>query len=65
MRYSRKVKPTGYLKAKVILQDVSYKEKQETLALLKILSIGDQDVAAGNLKFVSEVVARLRQVSVR
>ena len=47
--------------AKAVLQDVaSYEETQETLALLKILAMGNQDVAAGKLKPASEVVARLR-----
>lgn len=47
--------------AKAVLQDVaSYEETQETLALLKILAIGNQEVVAGQLKPVSEVVARLR-----
>jgi hypothetical protein len=44
-----------------VLQDVvSYEETQETLALLKILATGNQEVAAGKLKPASEVVARLR-----
>lgn len=35
--------------AKAVLQDVaSYEETQETLALLKILALGNQDVVAGN-----------------
>ncbi len=47
--------------AKAVLQDVaSYEETQETLALLKILAMGNQEVAAGKFKPVSEVVARLR-----
>jgi prevent-host-death family protein len=47
--------------AKAVLQDVaSYEETQETLALLKILALGNQDVAAGKLKPVADVVARLR-----
>jgi prevent-host-death family protein len=47
--------------AKAVLQDVaSYEETQETLALLKILAIGNQEVVAGQLKPASEVVARLR-----
>ena len=33
---------------------------RETLALLKILELGMQDVAAGKVKPASEVVARLR-----
>ncbi len=37
--------------AKAVLQDVaSFEETQETLALLKILALGNQDVAAGKLK---------------
>ena len=47
--------------AKAVLQDVaSFEETQETLALLKILALGNQDVAAGKLKAVTDVVARLR-----
>jgi prevent-host-death family protein len=47
--------------AKAVLQDVaSFEETQETLALLKILALGNQDVAADKLKPVADVVARLR-----
>lgn len=47
--------------AKAVLQDVaSYEETQETLALLKILALGNQEVAAGKVKPVADVVARLR-----
>lgn len=47
--------------AKAVLQDVaSYEEAQETFALLKILAMGNQDVAEGKLKPASEVIARLR-----
>ena len=47
--------------AKAVLQDVvSFEETQETLALLKILALGNQDVAVGKLKPVAGVVARLR-----
>ncbi len=47
--------------AKAVLQDVaSFEETQETLALLKVLALGSQDVAAGRLKPVADVVARLR-----
>ncbi len=47
--------------AKAVLQDVaSFEETQETLALLKILALGNQDVATGKIKPVAEVVARLR-----
>src|SRR5690606_17062265 len=47
--------------AKAVLQDVaSYEETQETLVLLKILALGNQDVAAGKVKPVADVAARLR-----
>ncbi len=47
--------------ARAVLQDVaSYEETQETLALLKILALGQQDVEAGRVKPAADVVARLR-----
>ena len=47
--------------AKAVLQDVaSYEATQETLALLKVLALGQQDVAAGKVKPLSGVVARLK-----
>lgn len=47
--------------AKAVLQDLaSYEETQETLALLKILALGNQDVEAGKLTPVADVAARLR-----
>lgn len=50
--------------AKAVLQDVvSYEETQATLALLKILALGNQQVAQGRIKPVNEVLARLRATS--
>ena len=47
--------------AKAVIQDVaSYEETQETLALLKILALGNAQIDAGKVKPVGEVVARLR-----
>jgi prevent-host-death family protein len=47
--------------AKAVLQDVvSFEETQATLALLKILALGNQEVAAGKIKPAAEVVGRLR-----
>jgi prevent-host-death family protein len=47
--------------AKTVLQDVaSFEETREMLALLKILALGQQDVEAGGVKPVADVVARLR-----
>lgn len=50
--------------AKAVIQDVaSYEQTQETLALLKILALGNKDIEAGRSKPVAEVVARLRAKS--
>ena len=47
--------------AKAVLQDVaSYEQAQETLALLKVLALGSQDLAAGRVKPVAQVLTRLR-----
>ncbi len=47
--------------AKAVIQDViSYEETQETLALLKILALGSQQVERGEIMSISEVADRLR-----
>ena len=47
--------------AKAVLQDVaSFERSQETLALLKLLAIGNQDIEAGKTRPVRAVVERLR-----
>lgn len=47
--------------AKAVLQDVaSYEETQETLALLKILALGNEQVAAGRTVSVREAIRRIR-----
>ena len=47
--------------AKAVIQDVaSYEQTQETLALLKILALGNREVEAGKVKPVADVVRRLR-----
>ena len=47
--------------ARAVLQDVaSWEETQETLALLKLLALGQQDVVAGRLVPADEAFARLR-----
>lgn len=47
--------------AKAVLQDVaSYEETQETMALLKILALGNKQIAEGKVKSVAHVVKRLR-----
>ncbi len=47
--------------ASAVLQDVkSYEDTQETLALLKLLALGQRDIAAGNTSPVAAVAQRLR-----
>ncbi|HJQ18498.1 MAG TPA: type II toxin-antitoxin system Phd/YefM family antitoxin [Allosphingosinicella sp.] len=47
--------------AKAVIQDVaSFEQTQETLALLKLIAIGNQDVEAGRTKPARTVVERLR-----
>ena len=47
--------------ARAVLQDVAtYEETQETLALLKILALGNQDWEAGRLSPADDVLERLR-----
>ena len=47
--------------AKAVIQDVaSYEETQETLALLKILALGNQQVAQGRVKPLADVAKRIR-----
>ena len=46
--------------AKAVIQDVtSYNETQETLALLKILALGNREIEEGKIKPIAEVVNRL------
>lgn len=47
--------------ARAVIQDVaSYEETQETLALLKILALGNKQVDEGKVKPLADVVKRLR-----
>jgi prevent-host-death family protein len=48
--------------AKAVIQDVaSYEETQETLALLKILALGNRQVAQGKVKPLTDVLKALRE----
>ena len=52
--------------ARAVLQDVkSYEDTQEALALLKLLALGRQDIDAGRVRPVAEVVERLRAKHIR
>ncbi|KGM27961.1 antitoxin, Phd family protein [Photorhabdus luminescens] len=47
--------------AKAVIQDIaSYEQTQETIALLKILALGQQQVKAGEVTPVKDVVQRLK-----
>ena len=47
--------------AKAVLHNVvSYEAMQEILALLKVLALGQQEVANSKVKPLSDVVARLK-----
>ena len=47
--------------AKAVIQDVaSYEETQETLALLKVLALGNREIEEGKVKPIAAVVKRLR-----
>lgn len=47
--------------AKAVLQDIaSFEQTQETLALLKLLALGNQDIEAGKITPAKEFIARLR-----
>jgi prevent-host-death family protein len=47
--------------AKAVLQDVgSYEATQETLALLKLLALGRQEIAAGEVQAAEGLAERIR-----
>ncbi len=48
--------------AKVVLQDIaSYEQTQETIALLKIIALGNRQIEAGKLEPADVVIQRLRE----
>jgi prevent-host-death family protein len=50
--------------AKVVMQGIkSYEQTQETMALLKILALGQRQVDKGKVQTASDVVAKLRSRS--
>ena len=47
--------------ARAVIQDIaSYESTQETLALLKILALGNREIEEGKVKSVADVARRLR-----
>lgn len=52
--------------ARAVIQDVaSFEATQETLALLKLLALGNHDIEKGKVKPVADVVQRLRTKGAR
>ena len=48
--------------AKVVIQDIdSYEETQETIALLKILALGNRQIEEGKVIPAAEAIVRLRE----
>ncbi|MXY22947.1 MAG: type II toxin-antitoxin system Phd/YefM family antitoxin [Acidobacteria bacterium] len=48
--------------AKAVVQDInSYERMQESLALLRILAMGNQQIEAGRVQPAADVIARLRE----
>ena len=53
-------------KAKAVIQDVaSYEETQETMALLKILALGNRQIDEGKTMAASDIFRRIREKTVR
>lgn len=50
--------------ARAVMQDVAtYESTQQSLALLKLIALGNAEVAAGKVKKLSDVIDRLRKKS--
>ena len=48
--------------AKVVIQNIeSYEQTLETMGLLKILALGNQQIEAGKVKSAADVINRLRE----
>jgi hypothetical protein len=48
--------------AKLVVMDVrSYEEQEETLALLKILALGNREIEQGHFRSANEIFAELDQ----
>ena len=47
--------------AKAVVQDIdSYEQMQESMALLKMLALGNRQIDAGRVQPAADVIARLR-----
>ena len=46
----------------MVIQDIdSYEQMQETLALLKVLALGNREVETGQVRAAADVIAELRE----
>ena len=53
---------TQHGEAKAVLQDIdSFERAQETMALLKILALGNRQIEAGHVEPAADVMARSRE----
>ena len=57
MKYSSRVKPISYDMANA----ASYEQTQETLALLKVLALGNRQIEAGRVVPAAEAMRRARE----
>ena len=47
--------------ARAVLQDIgAFEETEQTLALLKLLAMGSNDIAAGNAPLARDIITRLK-----
>ena len=52
--------------AKIVIQDVaSYEQTQETMALLKILALGNRQIEEGKVVLARDAIKRLRREKAR
>lgn len=59
-------KSTRNGQAKAVIQDIkSYEQTQETMALLKLLALGNRQIEEGEFEPADEVFRRLRDCSPR
>ena len=48
--------------ARAVLQDIhSFEQTQETMAVLKVLALGNRQIEAGHVEPTADVIARLRE----
>lgn len=53
---------TQNCEAKAVLQDIdSFEKTQETMALLKMLALGNRQIEAGQVQAAADVITRLRE----